>query len=67
MRSKSGLSSIRILKDILPQTRFEQVYRALGESRMRYGNEVRGGLSDAKLNYVQRLQDELTHWLKVPT
>ena len=54
---KCGLSSIRKLKDILPQTKLELVYRALVESHLRYGNELWGSLSDTKLNHLQRLQD----------
>ena len=54
---KCGLSSIRKLKDILPQSKLEQVYRALVESHLRYGNELWGSLSDTKLNHLQRLQD----------
>ena len=54
---KCGLSSIRKLKDILPQTKSEQVYRDLVESHLRYGNELWVYLSDTKLNHCQGLQD----------
>ena len=54
---KCGLSSIRKLATILPQTKLEQVYRALVESHLRYGNILWGGLSDTKLNHLQYLQD----------
>ena len=37
---KCGLSSIRVLENILLQTKLEQVYRALVESLLRYGNEL---------------------------
>ena len=37
---KCGLSSIRKLTNILPQTKLEQVYRALVECHVRYGNEL---------------------------
>ena len=42
---------------ILPQTKLEQVYRALVESHLRYGNELWGSLSDTKLNHLQYIQD----------
>ena len=45
-----GLSSIRKPATILPQTKLEQVYRALVESHLRYGNELWGSLSDTKLD-----------------
>ena len=35
---KGDLSSIRKLKNILPQRKIEQVYKALFESHLRYGN-----------------------------
>ena len=35
---KSGLSAIRKLKDILPQSKLAPVYRALIESHLRCGN-----------------------------
>ena len=54
---KGGLSSIRKLATILPQTKLEQVYRALVESHLRYGNELWGSLSDTKLDHLQYLQD----------
>ena len=57
LRERSSRSSIRKLKDILPQSKLEQVYRALVESHLRYGNELWGSLSDTKLNHLQRLQD----------
>ena len=54
---KLGLSSIHKLKGILPQTKLEQVYRALVESHIRYDNELWGSSSDTKLSHLQRLQD----------
>ena len=54
---KCGLSSIRKLTNILPQTKLEQVYRALVECHLRYGNELWGSLSDTKLDHLQHLQD----------
>ena len=35
---KGGISSLRKLKDILPQRKLEQVYKALFESHLRYGD-----------------------------
>ena len=53
---KSGLSAIRRLKDILPQSKLTAVYRALIESHLRYGNILWGCISDTKLTALQRLQ-----------
>ena len=53
---KYGLSSIRKLATILPQTKLEQVYRALVESHLRYGNELWDSLSDTKQDHLQHLQ-----------
>ena len=44
IKLKRGLSSIRKLKNILPQTRLDQVYRALLESHVRYCNEIWGAV-----------------------
>ena len=54
---KSGLSSILKLKNILPQTKLDQVYRALLESHLRYCNQIWGSLSNTKLDHLQRLQN----------
>ena len=54
---KSGRSSIRKLKNILPQTKLDLVYRALLESHLRYCNEIWGSLSNTKLAHLQRLQN----------
>ena len=54
---KGGISSLRKLKDILPQRKLEQVYKAaLFESHLRYGNIVWTALSNTKLPKLQRLQ-----------
>ena len=37
---KRGISSLRKLKDILPQRKLEKVYKALFESDLRYGDIV---------------------------
>ena len=54
---KSSLSSLRKLKNILKKLKLDQVYRALFESHLRYGDELWGSLSDTKLEHLQRLQD----------
>ena len=54
---KNELSSIRKLKNILPQTKLDQVYRALLESHLRYCNEIWGSFSNTKLDHLQRLQN----------
>ena len=56
---KCGLSSIRKLTNILPQTKLERVYRALVECHLRYGNELWGSLSDTKLDHLQHLEDRV--------
>ena len=54
---RGGISSLRKLKDILPQRRLEQVYKALFESHLHYGDIVWNALSNTKLsNLLQRLQ-----------
>ena len=53
---KSGLSALRKLKDILPQSKLVAVYRALIESHLRYGNIIRGCISDTKQSNLQKLQ-----------
>ena len=53
---KGGISSLRKLKDILPQRMLEQVYKALFESHLRYGDIVWNALSNTKLSKLQSLQ-----------
>ena len=53
---KGGISSLRKLKDILPQRKLEQVYKALFESHLRSGDIVWNALSNTKLSKLQRLQ-----------
>ena len=53
---KGGISSLRNLKDILPQRKFEQVSKALFQSHIRYGTIVWNALSNTKLSKFQKLQ-----------
>ena len=53
---ENALSSLRRLKNILPQTKLDQVYKALLESHLRYSDELWGSLSNTKLDHLQRLQ-----------
>ena len=53
----AGLSSLKKFKDVLPQSKLCDVYRALFESHIRYGNVVWGSLSSAELQTLQRLQN----------
>ena len=53
---KGGIISLRKLKDILPQRKLEQVYKALFESHLRYGDIVWNALSNTKLSKLQRLE-----------
>ena len=54
---KSALSSLQKLKNILPQSKLDQVYKALLESHLRYSDELWGSLSNTKLDHLQRLQN----------
>ena len=53
---KGDLSSLRKLKNILPQRKLYQVYKALFENHLRYGNIVWSALSNIKLSQLQQLQ-----------
>ena len=54
---KIALSSLQKLRNILPQSKLDQVYRALLESHLRYSDELWGSLSNTKLDHLQRLQN----------
>ena len=54
---KIALSSLQKLKNILPQSKLDLVYRALLESHLRYSDELWGSLSNTKLDHLQRLQN----------
>ena len=54
---KNALSSLWKLKNILPQSKLDQVYKALLESHLRYSDELWGKLSNTKLDHLQRLQN----------
>ena len=54
---KSAVSSLQKLRNILPQSKLDQVYRALLESHLRYSDELWGSLSNTKLDHLQRLQN----------
>ena len=43
--------------DIVPQSKLDQVYKALLESQLRYSVELLGKLSNTKLDHLQRLQN----------
>ena len=53
---KNAILSLRKLKNILPQTKLDQVYKALLESHLRYSDELWGSLSNTKLDHLHRLQ-----------
>ena len=53
---KNALSSLRKLKNILLQTKLDQVYKALLESHLRNSDDLCGSLSNTKLVHLQRLQ-----------
>ena len=52
-----GLSSLKKLKDVHPQSKLCDVYHALFESHIRYGNVVWGSISSSELQALQRLQN----------
>ena len=52
-----GLAAVRKLKNILPQSKLLDVYRALVESHLRYANVVWGALPSTKLSTLQKYQN----------
>ena len=52
-----GLAALRKLKNILPESKLPDVYRALVESHLRYANVVWGALPSAKLSALQKYQN----------
>ena len=56
-KMSGGLRSLRKLKNLIPQSQLDHVYRALVESHLRYANVIWGSLPKSKLNTLQRLQD----------
>ena len=52
-----GLAALRKLKNILPQSKVLDVYRALVESHLRYANVVWGALPSTKLSTLQKYQN----------
>ena len=53
-----GLSALKRLKNILPQSKLHSVYYALVECHLRYGDVVWGSLCKIKLAALQRLQSQ---------
>ena len=56
-KMSGGLVALKKLKNIVPQSQLCNVYHALIESHLRYGDVIWGGLSKTKLAALQRLQD----------
>ena len=52
----AGPSTLKLLRNILPQSQLCSVYYALVESHLRYGNAIWGSLCKTKLAALQRLQ-----------
>ena len=52
-----GLAALRKLKNILPQSKLLDVYRALVESHLRYINVVWGALPSTKLSTLQKYKN----------
>ena len=53
---KGGLTSVRNLREMLPQSQLFLVYQALVESHLRYGNLTWGHLPEKKLCSLQKIQ-----------
>ena len=58
-KTKNALSSPWKLKNTIPQTKLDQVYKALLESHFSYCDELWGKLSNTKLGHLQRLQNRV--------
>ena len=56
-KMNGGLKSLKKLKNFIPQSQLDHVYRAVIESHLRYANVIWGSLPKSKLNTLQRLQD----------
>ena len=56
-KMSGGLRSLKKLKNLIPQSQLDHVYRALVESHLRYANVIWGSLLKTKLNTLKRLQD----------
>ena len=52
-----GRAALRRLKNVIPQSQLCNVYYALIESHLRYGDVIWGSLSITKIAALQRLQD----------
>ena len=61
---KGGLDSIRKIRQIIPQSKLFQVYRALVESHLRYGDLQWGHLPVTKLKNLQNLQDRAIYLIR---
>ena len=56
---KSGLTSIRKLREIILQSKLFLVYQALVESHLRYGNLICGHSPQKKLCELQKIQNRV--------
>ena len=61
---KGMLHSIRILREVLPQSLRISVFQALVESHLRYGNMMSGHLPQTKLCTVQKLQNRASYLIE---
>ena len=59
MKSKvcGGLSALKKLKNIIPQSQLCNVFHAIVENHLRYANIIWGSLSKTKLDTLQRLHN----------
>ena len=60
----AGFSSLKKLKNILPQSKLCSVYQALVESHIRYADVVWGNLPKTKLHTLQLFQDRALSIIK---
>ena len=55
---RGGLSTLKKLKNLVPQKQLDNVYRARIESHLRYANVTWGSIPSSKIKILPNLQDE---------
>ena len=56
-KDRGGLSSLKKLKNLVPQKQLDSLYWALIESHLRYANVIWGSIPSSKIKILQNLQD----------
>ena len=62
---EEGLTSLKKLKNILPQSQLSNIYRDLVESHMRYADVIKSSLSKSRKESLQCLQDRAISMIRV--